>query len=256
MAAALGALVEDAIEAAIGAAKSEVLNVAGDAATKAVRSLKRELADFTRPVTKLMKPAGMLAMMGAEPSLMMEAALDPIDRQLALGGHNLQVYDEQMLNQTPLAANAVGEWHQLNLSKNQALLVQRIRVVNVMGQNDSVIGLKWGRPAQAIGRGAPGHLSPGLPFTFPAVGTDFGLGSVLQAQQVSDIAFVWQRAVVAGVANMSDPSVQEVDLRPNFVLIRSYSIVVGGAVAANFPHIKLFGKVVNLDFGNVLSVRR
>ncbi len=259
MAAAFGALVEDAIEAGLAAAKSEAVKVATDIGGKALRTGKRKLGTFIQRSqrSKVAKPAGILAMMGAEPGMMMEAAMDPADRQLAIAGHGIQEYSEQF-NMISSGTDVVGEWVQLNLAKHQALLVQRIRVWNApTSLGASSVGLKWGRPAGAIGRGAPGHLSPGQQFTLPRVGDEFRTvgGGDDHVRHMADIGFTWSRGTSGGVPFAADPSTQEIDLRPNFVLIRSYTVLIGGLANPMHPYINLFGKIVNLDFSNVLSVR-
>ncbi len=259
MAAAFGALVEDAIEAGLAAAKSEAVKLATDIGGKALRSGKRKLGTFIqRPQrAKQVRPAGLLAMMGAEPGMMMEAALDPAERQLAIAGHGIQEYSEQF-NMIATGTAVVGEWVQLNLAKHQALLVQRIRVWNSpKSLGSSAVGIRWGRPSQAIGTGAPGHLSPGQLFTLPIQGDEFaGVSSGSEfVRHLSDVSFMWDRGTAGGVPFAADPSTQEIDLRPNFVLIRSYTLITGGLANPVHPYINLFGKIVNLDFGNILSVK-
>ncbi len=199
-------------------------------------------------------PAGVLGMMAADPSQMMEAGLDPAERQLALAGHGVQRYDE-LVPMQPIGLQPRATWIQLNLAKHQALLVQRIRVqMNPTTLQQMCVGLRWGRPAQAIGTGAPGHLSPGVEFTMPAY---TGVTDTIHAtQHLSDVSWTSNRGTSGGIALMADGANQEVNLAPNFVLIRSYCVIVGGAGVAVNPYINFFGKIVNLNFGNVLSVRR
>ncbi len=201
------------------------------------------------PIRKRPRPAGILAMMAAEPSMAMEGAMDPIDRQLALGGHGVQQYEEAF-NLFPTTSRALGVWVQLNLAKHQALLVQRIRMtLNVVppANPHMALGLRWGRPAGAIGTGAPGHLSPGQQFTWPdPSGATDGISRCLD---ISDIGFMW--------GSVGGDYTQEINLAPNFALIRSYCVVIGTASGANatFPHINLYGKIVNLNFTNILTVK-
>jgi len=204
------------------------------------------------------RPAGVLAMMAAEPGMMLDAALDPQERQSAIAGHGMQHYQETFDEREMDTNLATGVWVQLNLAKHQALLVQRIRISNrATLASNTLIGLRWGRPAGAIGTGAPGHESPGQKITWPRVGNFNALNdnSSLQAQSISDISFVWN-TVVGATGGYANPATQELDLRPNYVLIRSYCLVMGGTAGVpNDPYINLFGKIVNLDFSNILTVR-
>ncbi len=202
---------------------------------------------------KKMRPAGILAMMTAEPGMMMEAGMDPIDRQLALQGHNIQQYSE-LVNMQASGFQPRAVWVQLNLAKHQALLVQRIRVTtNGTTLQQLTVGLRWGRPAAPLGTGAPGHLSAGIEFDLPL---QSGVTDAQHAvMQMADVTFTSDRATSGGTAIQADPSIQEVNLAPNFVLIRSYTIMIGGSGIASDPFVNFFGKIVNLDFGNILSVR-
>lgn len=193
---------------------------------------------------------GVLGMMAAEPEMAMEGAMDITDRQLALAGHGVQTYAEDHDTLVTNTQVARGTWVQLNLAKHQALLVQRVRVtLPDHATGTMALGLRWGRPASAIGTGAPGHVSPGVQFDFPeaSLGLDSG-SSAHQVHALSNLSFEWRSTY--------EVLTREVDLKPNFILIRSYCVVVGGGGGIGMaPHINLFGKIVSLNFGNILNVR-
>lgn len=260
---AVGALIEDAVEAGVSAIVHEVEHLAGEGVASASRSLKRAFGSIAqRPqATKVQKlahadPAGVLAMMGAEPGLMMEGAAGASELALANVGHHVQVYDERFPQTVFVTGHVHGMWVQLNLNKNQALLVQRIRcTANPGNVQSSAIGLKWGRPAAALGTGAPGHLSPGVEFNMPAESGQVENMSELQSK--ADVSFMWRQGSFGGLNQAMDESTQEVDLKPNFVLIRSYVLLTAGLGGfAAVPYINLYGKIVDLDFHNVLTVSR
>lgn len=212
----------------------------------------RRQAARVRALDQARSQVGIMAMMGAEPEQAMEGALNPVDRQLALSGHNIQTYADDHDTVVTNVSVARGSWVQLNLAKHQAMLVQRVRIVLPGHEETEVaVGLRWGRPAGAVGTGAPGHASPGVQFDFPEAHDGLGVAtSTHQVHAISDVSFEWndiQRA---------DPSTHSIDFRPNFVLIRSYCVVVGGTGGIGVaPHINLFGKIVNLNFGNILTVK-
>jgi len=193
------------------------------------------------------------AMMTAEPSKLMEAAATDLQEQ----PRNIQTYDEEGPTFATVTGIITGSWVQLNLSKEQAMLVERIRCCQPSFQTgQSAVGFKWGRPAGAIGRGAPGHLSPGQIYTLPVQGGP-STDAVQQLRAFSDVHFEWNWGTSGGNIVASDPTIQEIDLKPNFVLIRSYSIVVAGTNGqTHTPYVNFYGRIVNLHYPRILSVRR
>jgi len=140
-----------------------------------------------------------------------------------------------------------GEWHTLSLSKEQALVVQRIRIgmVHTSLSNHSLIGIKWGRPGGAL---TQGHASPGLRTT---------VATPANPQQWmfehSDYVFAW--ATQYGGA--PDPTFQEIDLKPNFAVCRSYTVYVFTATTDNLNwNVRLYSQVVGITYPGILAVGR
>ena len=145
------------------------------------------------------------------------------------------------------ADTIIGEWTQLNLSKEQALVVQRIRVGCIHNSltDHILIGIRWGRPGGAL---TQGHLSSGKTFE---------IADQIAPQQWMfthcDYVFAWALHYAAAV----DSTFQEIDLKPNFAVCRSYTVYVytetGDTLSWN---VRLYSQTVGISYPGILAVSR